>query len=402
MKYAHLFAMLVAMLLMAVALIAGQTYAEALENRYVHALAPIHATLTYAGSALTRAALQQPDLLPVFGGSEALSQRSQYQASSFFSKYPTGFETFEVAQPGGASLLTAEVIAALGPAVRGKRIVITFTPANFAVKQANSTYYAGLLSSLHAYELAFNAQLSFDTRQAAAKRMLQYSDTLQKDQLLRFALQHLASGSPFDHLMYGLSWPLGRLQTWILELQDHFQTASFILSQPELNPDVTRQAMTIDWSRLAAQARQEQTQYSNNNPYGFDNQAWLQQFASRFKFRLYGSGDQNYLANLKNSAEWTDLDILLSTLTELGAHPLLLGRPISRAYYEAIGVSSTAQQAFYARMHQIASRYDVPVVDFANFGGDKFFVTDSASHTSREGWVYVDQVLDEFFHGTLH
>ncbi len=402
MKYAHLIAMLVAMLLMAMALIAGQMYAEALENSYVHALAPAHATLTYKGSALTRAALQQPDLLPVFGGSEALSQRSQYQASSFFSKYPTGFETFEVAQAGAASLLTAEVIASLGPAVRGKRIVITFTPADFAVKQANSTYYAGLFSSLHAYELAFNAQLSFGTRQAAAKRMLQYPDTLQKDQFLRFTLQHLASDSSLDHLMYGLSWPLGRLQTWILELQDHFQAVSFILSHPELDPDVTRQSTTIDWIRLATQARREQMRHSNNNPYGFDNQVWLQQFAPRFKLRSDGSGDQRYLSSLNHSAEWGDLDILLQALTELGAHPLLLGRPISRAYYEAIGVSSAAQQAFYDRMHQIAARYHVPVVDFANFGNDKFFVTDSASHTSREGWVYVDQVLDEFFHGTLH
>jgi len=232
--------------------------------------------------------------------------------------------------------------------------------------------------------------------------MLQYPATLQKDRLLQFALQHLASDSPLGRIMYGMSLPLGSLQTWILELQDHFQTVSFILSHPGLSSEVTRRPATIDWSQLAAQARQEQIRHANNNPYGFDNQVWLQQFAPQFKVRSNGSRDQKYLASLESSAEWTDLDILLRTLTELGAQPLLLGRPINRAYYEAIGISSAAQQAFYDRLHQIAARYHVPVVDFANYGSDKFFGTDAAPHTSREGWVYVDQVLDEFFHSTLH
>ncbi len=402
MKYAHLVAMLAAVLLLGAALIAGQTYAEVLESRYVHALAPAHAKLTIVGSVLTSAALQQPDLLPVFGASEALAQSSRYQAAHFFKNYPTGFETFEVAEGGAASLINAEAIAALGPAVRGKKIVITFTPSIFSVKQVSGNAYGGLFSRLHANELAFSTQLSLDTKQAAAQRMLQYPATLQKDPLLQFALQHLTSGSPLDRVMYDMSWPLGSLQTWILELQDHFQTVSFILSHPGLSPHVTRQPATIDWNQLAAQARREQMQHADNNPYGFDNRVWLQQFAHQFTLRSGGSRDQSYLASLEGSAEWTDLDILLRTLTELGAQPLLLGRPINRTFYEAIGVSPAAQQAFYDRLHQIAARYHVPVVDFANYGGDKFFGTDAAPHTSREGWVYVDQVLDEFFHGTLH
>lgn len=402
MKHTHLVAMLMATLLLGAALMAGRMYAEALENRYVHALAPLHASLTFEGSALTRAALQQPDLLPVFGASEALSQRSQYQAADFFKKYPTGFETFEVAHAGAAMLTVVQAIAALGPAVHGKNVVITFTPSAFITKQANCKYYTSMFSSLHANELAFSAQLSFDTKHAAAQHMLQCPASLQKDPLLQFALQHLASDSPLDHVLYGLSWPLGRLQTWLLELQDHFQSASFILSHRGLTRDVTRQPATIDWNQLAAQARQIQIQYANNNPYGFDNQVWLQQFAPKFEPRAEGSGDQNYLASLDSSPEWTDLDILLRTLTELGAQPLLLGRPINRAYYDAIGISPIAQQAFYDRLHQTAARYHIPVVDFADHSSDKFFGTDASPHTSREGWVYVDQVLDEFFHGTLH
>ncbi len=402
MKYAHLIAMLVAVLLLGAALIAGQTYAEALENRYVHALAPVHAPLTLKGSALARAALQQPDLLPVFGASETLSQRSQYQSADFFKNYPTGFETFEVARAGVSSLINAEAIAALGADLRGKKIVITFTPSLFSAKQVKHDAYDALFSRLHANELAFSMQLSFETKQEAALRLLKYPATLESDPILQSALQHLAGDSPLDRVLYDVTWPLGRLQTWILELQDHFQTVSYILSEQSLNPNVPRQPATIDWKQLAAQARREQMQYANNNPYGFDNQIWSQQFDDQFKPRLVGSRDQAYIAAVEKSAEWTDLDILLRTLTELGAQPLLLGRPINRAFFEALGISPAAQQTFYDRLHQIAARYHVPVVDFAKYGGDKFFGVDPSPHTSREGWVYVDQVLDKFFHGILH
>lgn len=402
MKHVHLIAMLAAVLLLGAALVAGQAYAEALENRYVHALAPAHARLNIVGSALTKAALQQPDLLPVFGASEVLVQPSPYQAADFFKNYPTGFETFEVAKAGVASLINAETIAALGPDLRGKKIVITYTPSVFSAKRANHVVYAGLFSRLHANELAFSTQLSFETKQEAAQRLLDYPGTLKKDQILQFALQHLAGDSPLDRALYDVTWPLGKLQTWILELQDHFQTVSYILSKPGLNPDVTRQPATIDWNQLATRARQEQMQNANNNPYGFDNKIWSQQFDHQFTPQPDGSRDQAYIAAVDNSAEWTDLDILLRTLTELGAQPLLLGRPINRAYFEALGISPAAQQVFYDRLHQIAARYHVPVVDFENYGDDKFFGIDPSPHTSREGWIYVDQVLDEFFHGALH
>ena len=402
MKHVHLIAMLAAVLLLGAALIAGQAYAEALENRYVHALAPAHAVLNIVGSALTKAALQQPDLLPVFGASEALVQWSPYQSAYFFKNYPTGFETFEVAKAGVASLTDAETIAALGSDLSGKKIVITYTPSVFSSTQINHVAYAGLFSRLHANELAFSTQLSFETKQEAAQRLMDYPGTLKKDPILQFALQHLASDSPLDRALYDVTWPLGKLQTLKLELQDHFQTVSYILSKPGLNPDVTRQPATIDWNQLAARARQEQMQNANNNPYGFDNKIWSQQFAHQFTPQPDGSSDQAYIAAVENSAEWIDLDILLRTLTELGAQPLLLGRPINRAYFGALGISPAAQQVFYDRLHQITARYYVPVVDFANYGDDKFFSIDPSPHTSREGWVYVDQVLDEFFHGALH
>ncbi len=401
MKVQHLIAALVACVILVSGLGGGILYAQSVEDRYVHALAPMHAPLNITGSALQQAALRQPDLLPIYGASEVLSQPSPYQASRFFQTYPTGFETFEVSKGGLPFLIIAQQIAALGPELRGKKVVLSYAPSSLLIRMANPTAYANMFSRLHANELAFSDQLSFDTKRLAALRMLQYPKTLDKDPILRFALQNLASSQPLSGMLYYAVWPLGKLQTFILELQDHFRTVTYIQSQKRLNPVVNRKAAKINWQAVAARARREQIPYSNNNPYGFDDNIWRKNFNAKWKPRPAGSADQGYLNAMLNSEEWVDFNIVLRILHDMGAQPLILGRPIKTAYMEATGVSWTAQQVFYDRMQQVAQLYGFPLVDFENFANDLYFGVDPVPHTSREGWVYVDQVLDEYYHGHL-
>ncbi len=401
MKVRHLVPALAAMLLIAAALGGGVLYAQAVEREYVHALAPRHVPLNVTGSALQIAALQQPDLLPVYGASEVLNQPSAYQSSQFFATYPTGFTTFEVAKGGVTSIIVAEELAAVAPDLRGKKIVISYTPSQFTSKMVGEANYAGLFSRLHANELAFSTVLSLTTKQQAARRMLQYPQTLNQDPVLQFALEQLADGSPLHQLLYDAVFPLGKLQTLVLELQDQWQTLTYIESQKNLNPSVTRQPAWIDWQALAFKARQEQIPNSIDNPFGFDNTVWSNRIRAGFRIKANGSADKGYLSAMENSAEWTDLDIVLRILKDAGAQPLLLGRPMNADYYSAVGISESAQQQFYIKLHQVAQRYDVPVVDFQDHAQDKYFGVDPAPHTSREGWVYVDQAMDAFYHGIL-
>jgi D-alanine transfer protein len=398
MKAIHLWAGLIPLLSVALALFTGVRYAQSVETQYIHALAPRHAALNATGSALQAAAFQQPDLLMVYGASEVTYQPSRYQAATFFQTYPTGFETYEVSRFGMNMIVVAEALAALGPEVRGKKVVISYTPSQFT-STMNPADYAGFFSRLHANQFAFSLYLSWDTKQMLARRMLHYPRTLEKDRLLRFALEQLANGTPLGHMLYAAAWPLGKLQTLVIELQDHFATVTFIRSQKNLSPAVRRTPAAINWQSLEAQADTEQMAHANNNSYGFDSAIWTRRFTG-FKIEAANSGDKSYVANLNKSAEWTDYELVLRILKELGAEPLVLGRPLPAAYYDAIGISQTARQVFYDRLHQTADRYGVPVVDLRDHEYDKYFAIDPEPHTSREGWVYVDQYLDAFYHGT--
>jgi D-alanine transfer protein len=269
----------------------------------------------------------------------------------------------------------------------------------FVVRDVSTAEYAGLFSPLYANELVFSTQLSLATKQAAARRMLDFPTTLDEEPLLRFALHRLAGGSPLDLAVYYAVWPLGKLRTSILELQDHWEVLRAIWANPQLNPDVARVPAAVDWPALAARAEKEQEAAASNNPYGIDNDMWNSYVNKEPK--AYGSVDQIALKKLAESTEWTDFDILLRVLTELGAQPIILSRPANDVYWATMGISPAVGHAYYARLHQAADAYAVPVDDFHEYEEDKYFSMDAASHTSRKGWVYVDKAMDDFYHGIL-
>ena len=401
MKTPHLVSACAAILILTIVLIGGTVYALTLEQRYVHALVGRFKMIDVVGSALPRAAVQQPDLLLMYGSSEIARRIPDYEASAVFQYYPTGFAPFEVAHAGMTSLLVAQQVSALGPSLQGKKIVISFTPSVFLSKMVSSDAYDGLFSYLHANELVFSPQLSFDVKQAAARRMLQYPATLDKDPVLTFALQLLAQDTLLSRALYDAVWPLGELQTTVIELQDHWHTVTYLAAHPDWQPDEVRRPGKINWPALEAQAQQFEVAHSTSNPFGIPNSIWLDQYHQQLPFKPAGSEDQGYVNALKHSLEWTDLDILLRILKQLGAQPLLLSRPVNGLVWQAMGVSEAARQVYYDKLQSIAAKYHVPVVDFQNHDTDKLFSIDTASHTSRLGWVYVDQTLDAFYHGTL-
>ncbi len=205
--------------------------------------------------------------------------------------------------------------------------------------------------------------------------------------------------------MYYAAWPLGKLQTAIIELQDHWNALVYFAAHPNLQLNPPRHSDAFDWSALEASAKQLEIPDTASNPYGILNSIWLsvdqQQLPQPPLLSTGANHDQIYLNALKNSVEWADLDILLRILTQLGAQPLLLSRPINGTVWQALGVSAATRQVYYDMLASVGAKYHVPVVDFQSHDTDKYFSIDQASHPSRLGWAYVDQVLNEFYHCTL-
>ena len=371
------------------------------------------------GSALQQAAFQQPDLLVVYGSSEMIfndaptmmnygSSRvsiggTPYGASQFFQYYPTGFNIYEIANGGISSLNIAQDLAAIGPELRGKKVVISFTPTAYHKADIGPQAYSGNFSFLHANALIFNPYLSMKTKKIAAQRMNDFPDTLNNDLVLQFAVQRLSSGRWYGRYLYYLSWPLGQVDTWVIRLQDHWEVLNYIWNHPNLNLQVIHKPEQIDWSKQIAEATMTEAMYSNNNPYGIENDLWNAYYSELLTHpQKPGSVDYKFIQNLINSKEWTDFDLTLRVLEEMGAQPLILSRPLNGPIWNAKGVSRWVRKQYYVKLQNEVSPYGFLVVDFANYDGDGHFSIDQWSHMSRQGWAYVDMTLDTFFHGQIH
>ena len=401
--FVHLISASAALLILAGAVIISNRLAASLEDKTIHALAPMELEQTSAGIVIQQAAFRQADLLPVYGSSELLYGDTPYVDSIFFAAYPTGFNVIDIAKGGVTSLNLAQSMAAIGPELKGRKVVISFTPIMFEFPAVSNYAFAGNFSRLHAVALAFTPSLSMAVKQRTAKRILEYPDALSEsgDPLLLFALQNLAGGTVYNHIVYALTWPLGQLDALIVRLQDHYEVWSLLKKTPNIDQAARRQSRTIDWNAEIIKADAQQKANSTNNPYGIDNKIWVEQFQDVFKVGEPGSGDQQYISKINGSEEWGDLAILLEVLKELGAQPLLMSRPINGTLYTALGISGKAQQTYYARLEGLAGAYAMPLVDFREYTDDRYFSFDESSHTSRKGWVIVDKALNDFYHGNI-
>ena len=169
----HLAPAVTAVILAFVAMTALGSYARSLEARSIAALAADEAIidpggelyrLKNQGTALQQAAFEAGGLLPLYGSSELNMLRAYnrpYHPTNLFRDRPTGFAVFPVGKEAATCLIIQQKLAAVGPALRGRKVAVSLSPFwFFDGLTAWAAGYAGNFSALHAGELAFNTRLS--------------------------------------------------------------------------------------------------------------------------------------------------------------------------------------------------------------------------------------------------
>src|SRR6266481_4930395 len=225
----HLFSALVACTVVIAILCGGRLLAIYLERKTIHWIAPRDFFIKNQGLAFERAAARTPDILLLYGSSELIDPIPN-RASDFFSSAPTGFQVCPVGKAGTTSLIILQKLGALGSELRGRKVAISLSASSFLTAGVRPEFYAGNFSLPAASGILFGDAIDLNLKAAIAKRMLQFPDTLEKDGLLELAARCLASGRPADRIVLKAIWPLGKLQTVALDLQDHFEALLYILA----------------------------------------------------------------------------------------------------------------------------------------------------------------------------
>ena len=248
-------------------------------------------------------------------------------------------------------------------------------------------WYEGNFSPLIANELVFGTALDFELKGQIASRMLQFPNTLEKSPLLEFALRRLSSEHWVDRLIFCAAWPVGRMYTAALELQDHFAAVTHILYATRAAP--ARQRPMPDQPKLSAKRP------STN----IALQVKLEKTSASMTPLAAGSRDREFVTRLNKAPAWVDLELLLRTLAKIGAKPFLISMPMDGQFYDQEGVSRLAREAYYKRLRMLAREYHFTLVEFEKHDEDPAFLDKQHNHLTGKGWMFYDRALDDFFHG---
>jgi D-alanine transfer protein len=384
----HLFAGLIAFGLVAVVLFGAEMAAVRLERASIRASAPELFPLKNQGLAFQRAAARTPYVLPLYGSSELTAVPVPERAHIFFRTAPTGFQVSPVGTGGANTLTMLQKIGALGSALRGKKVAVSLSPGWFLNPGPEwMEGYKGNFSLMAASEMVFGTALDFSLKRAIASRMLSCPSTLKKSPLLEFAVERLASGRWFDRIVFYVLWPVGKAQTTILELQDHFAASHYI--RHKIKPAAPFHPEFPDWSKLIANV-------NDTNIIDVDK---IRRASSPGEAKTPDRRDAAFLDRMNASTAWIDLELLLRTLTRVHASPLLLSMPIPGDLYDRNGVSRSAREDYYAKLRALVQQYHFRLVEFEGHDEDPAFLYHHQSHLTAKGWIYYDRALNDFFHG---
>ena len=384
----HLLAGLIASGLVATVLLGAEAVAVHLERTTVRASAPELFSLKNQGLAFQRVAARSPYVLPFYGSSELTAVLVPERAHIFFRTAPTGFQVSPVGAGGANSLIILQKIAALGSDLRGKKVAISLSPGWF-VKPSPQWLegYKGNFSLMTASEMVFGTALDFELKRDIASRMLKCPSTLENSPLLEFALKRLASGHWLDRLIFCALWPIGKAQTTVLEVQDHFAAFNYI--RHKIKPAAPFHPATSDWSKLIANADGSKITDTDivTNASNLSGDKTIDRRDDAFRDRMNAS------------TAWIDLELLLRTLARVHASPLLCTMPIAGDLYDRKGVSRSAREDYYVKLRALVQRYHFRLVEFKGHDEDPAFLFRHQSHLTAKGWIYYDRALDDFFHG---
>src|SRR5262245_5756264 len=168
-----------------------------LASRYQRSVAGLRAPIKFLSLPFQQAALAGGHSLPIYGSSELYCCGDPYRPTQLFASQPTGFDVLALGRYGIGNLLYAETFGALGHTLEGKRLVFIASPPWFSnATGADLRSYALTSSPEIAETFIFGSPISLPLREAIARRMLDFPQTLDDDPVLGTAVRALADPTP--------------------------------------------------------------------------------------------------------------------------------------------------------------------------------------------------------------
>lgn len=388
----NLFAMAAALAVATVAVAGGYQWSRAKQEKLLHSAAPEFCDAKLHGVALIREALSRPDTLVLFGSSELIPDVPM-KGVDFFADAPTGFSVFPVGKAGTTALSVLQKLGGSGEELAGKKVVLSLSPGFFQTEAVDAKYFEGNSSKLQLKEFLWNHRYSDELKQDVAVEMLKFPKIVEGDWILKFTLQHVAKGDAWSRVMLCLVQPYAVLDRAVGRLQDNFEAAFALNSEPDTSPVShfrPKRGRALNWDDLFRTAEQQSSslaQKAKQSPVKVT--------------RAKGTWDSQFVAKMRKAQEWSDFELVLRLLKEAGAKPLVISMPLHADILEAQGVSEVARMEYGRRLQALTKRYNAPLAYLKDHESDPVFFVDQHDHIGSKGWWYYNRLIDDFYHDRL-
>lgn len=351
----------------------------------------------FQGTLLQGLALQNSSILPMYGSSE-FGHGGRYNPTKLFTGEPTGWMPYLVGHAGSEDIIQA--LYASAQDLQGKKIALSLSAQWFGGSGIAQNTFGANFSALQAYNMLANPSLTDQTKKVFAQRLIQFNEVKQGYPILAGMLRYYGQTDLKSRLLEAAYWPMGKIELAALEIQDATKTVNVLNALPP--KEVAQNANSIgpkalpSWSLQIQKANADVKKNENNNPYGVSNQ--------------YYNQNEKKLPTIKNSSvksyfypspEYKDLDLLMQVLKDEGAEPIFMIQPVNGRWYDLMGFPKEQRQKYYDEIRQRCNENGFALADMSNHEYDLYFM-DDPSHPSEKGWLYFDEVLNNFKTGQLH
>ncbi len=380
----HLLAFLLAMALVVLVLVVATLVFWSIGNKHMPDLIVMPFKSKDQGEWVQREAFLHDDVLPLIGSSE-LTLDVKNRANEVFRSKPTGFQVCPIGKAGNTTFLMAKKLAALGERMRGRKIALIISSSWFFKIGVPDDSYAGNFSPLQAIRLLKNERLETGLRKRFVKRMQEFPVTLDSHPMLEEYVNNAESDGAWPAFKRTLIRPLIEVQKVMLSWEDTFTTAIDALEIQHSEIASSSEPRDMEWGKKIAQLEAEEAASEPNAP-----------IVTRLMVK--GAHDDQFVADMNASREWGDFELLLDTLKSFGAKAMLISVPITGSGMDKHGISGLARDQFYRRFESMSAVRGFPAVTFSDHDMDDGFTIPKSSHFTPRAWLYVDRVLDDFYH----
>lgn len=324
----------------------------------------------------------------VLGSSELSSSDDVAYPRSLFKDGNSNYNMILIGRGYTQCLHHAINVGAYKDNLKNGKIVLILSPQWFTESHLTSDIYASRFQENNYVEVLKNRNINLETKLEVSERIhyLLTSDPNELDIIKKYEKIYLReSFNPMLHIemfFYNL----------YKDVRTRFDLKKAVENYTVSYDDSPVKIENIDFENLLNQAELIGKNECTNNELG----VYDEYFSTYIKSNYEASKNSNVNNKYTISKEYDDLRLFIKVCKQNQIEPLIISVPVNGRWYDYTGFPSSDRQLYYQNIRDICSEYKVSLADFSDKEYELYFLRD-IMHMGWKGWVYLDEVVYEFF-----